>query len=163
MGMQDVIGKAVLSLFNIPIPTTSKYITQEQKEEVSRLLQPGDILLETNNEYPGWQLGEKLFLKTDWTHLAMYMGDGKIAEATPERKKFSAKVTLNEFLDAYHVAVARPNYKTEEDKLSALKYMKNAEGAPYDYAMDVNDESKLYCSEAPYHALRKMPHPLICR
>ncbi len=52
MGVQDVIGKVVLSLFNIPVPTTSKYITKEQKEEIiNRVKDKGERVSELAKEY----------------------------------------------------------------------------------------------------------------
>lgn len=159
-GAKAFIVDKFIKLIDRLVPTTSDFITEKQKTDIKKLIQPGDLFLETNNEFPGWQILEKLFLKTDWTHLAMYMGEGKVAEATTELGKLS-QVNLDEFLDAYHVGVVRPNYKTEKDKIAALQYMKNAEGRKYDFALNTSDESELYCSEAPYHALKSTPNPII--
>lgn len=154
------IGSRVADLIDFKVSTTSYYITEEQKKEIKNLLEPGDILLETDNEYPVFQIIEKAALGTDWTHMVMYMGDSKIAEATTTGEKFKATKSLDKFLNAYHIAVVRPQYKTETDKTTALQYMKAAEGRLYDPYYDTKDESKLYCSEGPYHALRKMPNPI---
>lgn len=159
---EKIVYKAV-DLIDKEIPTTSHYITKKQQAEIKKLLRPGDILLETNNEYPIFQFIEKATLGTDWTHMMMYMGNGKIAETTTSPtngEKFSAKQSLDESLNAYHIAVVRPNYKTKTDKAAALQYMKDAEGRLYDDSYNTKDESALYCSEASYHALRKMPNPI---
>lgn len=158
-GIKAFMAAKVIKLIDRLVPTTSSFITEDQKSDVKKLVQPGDLFLETNNEFPGWQILEKVFLKTDWTHLAMYMGNGKVAEATTELGKLS-EVDLDEFLDAYHLGVVRPHYKSEEDKRAALQYMRDAEGRKYDFALNTSDESELYCSEAPYHALKSTPNPI---
>ena len=115
------IGSRVADLIDFKVPTTSHYITKEQKKEIKNLLEPGDIVLETDNEYPMFQLIEKATLGTDWTHMVMYMGAGKVAEATTTGEKFKANKSLDKFLNAYHIAVVRPQYKTEADKTTALQ------------------------------------------
>lgn len=156
----EKIASHAVDVIDLKVPTTSSFITNDQKTEIKNLLQPGDILLSTDNEYPVFQFIEKVTLGTDWTHMVMYMGDGKIAESTTIGEKFSANKSLDKYLNTYHVAVVRPNYKTEADKNFALQYMKDAEGRLYDPYYDTSDESMLYCSEAAYHAFRKMPNPI---
>lgn len=159
-GVKAAISEMVVKLMDYEVPTTSHYITEKQKTKVRSLLRPGDLLLETNNEYPGWQTMEKFLFHSDWTHAAIYMGRGKVAQATSDGEGFDAAGDLEDFLDSYHIAIYRPQYKTEKDKASVMKYMRDAQGRMYDSAYNTEDESELYCSEAPYHAFRKMPHPI---
>ena len=158
--------------------------------EIKKLLKPGDILLTSQNNYPGWQFVEKVLFDSDWTHAAIYIGDGRFVESTTDDKQYYVPLGNNKFRVAdkndlkdlnklipgfgiveelpvekcfnncTHLAVVRPPYKTREDINSAINYAKNQVGKLYDDDMNTNDDSKLFCSELPFNALKSGPNPI---
>ena len=60
-------------MFIILFGDTSYKVKEERKEEIIKLLQPGDILLRTYHHFVG-----SLFISGYWTHAALYEGDNNI-------------------------------------------------------------------------------------
>ena len=69
----------VTSLLDIRVPTTTRSISEETRKEILDNVQPGDVILETNNAYPNWQRLERLAFRSSFTHAAIFEGwkDGK--------------------------------------------------------------------------------------
>lgn len=152
------LGKALGYIMDMPRPTRNKMLSGEQIEEIRQTLQPGDVLLETNDEYPGWQLNAKLFLKSDWVHAALYVGNGQIIDATTERNGV-APIDLDRFAKCHHLAVIRPHYKTEQDRDAAVQYAHASIGVPYDYDWSLDNDTQ-YCTEFVANALKAGPNPI---
>jgi len=151
-------GKVLGVLMDMPRPTRNKKLSAEQVEEIRASLQPGDVLLETNDEYPGWQVNAKLFLKSDWVHAALYVGNDKIIDSTTERNGV-AETTLKNFSNCHHLAVIRPSYKSEADRQAALQYARDKIGTPYDFDWNLSNNT-LYCTEFVANALAAGPNPI---
>lgn len=153
-----VVGKALGALMDLPRPTRNKPLSGEQVDEIRAALQPGDVLLESNDEYPGWELNAKLLLKSDWVHAALYIGNDTIVDATTERNGVNT-IDVKGFCKTHHLAVLRPQYKTEDDRRAALQYAQDSIGIPYDYDWRL-DNKTLYCTEFVANALQAGPNPI---
>jgi len=137
-------GKLLGFIMDMPRPTHNKMLSPEQITEIKQTLQPGDVLLETNDNYPGWQVNAKLVLKSDWVHAAIYVGNNTIIDSTTERHGVN-KISVEDFGKCHHLAVIRPNYKTDADKQAALDYAEKSIGIPYDFDWRL-DNNTLYCT-----------------
>ncbi|MDQ7827292.1 MAG: YiiX/YebB-like N1pC/P60 family cysteine hydrolase [Candidatus Eremiobacteraeota bacterium] len=144
-------------ILNIRVPTTTQKFPEDEKKKVLDLLQPGDIFLETNDAYPNWQVLEKIVFSSDYTHAAIYEGNGQLLEASSEVQRRDVNEYLN---DRANIAIIRPPYKTEDDKKAALDYARAQLGKPYDDVFDQNDDSAFYCVELVQKALKAMPNPI---
>ncbi len=156
-------GSWFTSLLSIRVPSTTKEISDERRDKICASIQPGDIILETNNPYPGWQVFEKLTLDSDYTHAAMYEGDGKFIEATTgdPSGKGVVRTDLREYLSGrLLVEVIRPPYKSPEDREAAVDYLQSQLGKPYDAAFDLSEDKTHYCAEIVYRALQNIPHKI---
>ncbi|MDQ7824182.1 MAG: YiiX/YebB-like N1pC/P60 family cysteine hydrolase [Candidatus Eremiobacteraeota bacterium] len=153
-----------VKILGIRIPTVTKDITVERREKIMSLLQPGDLIIETNNGYPSWQVMEKVTLGSDYTHVGMYEGDGKMLEATALNRENNSGVVradVRKFLQGPAlIEIVRPPYKTPEDREAALGYMRSQFGKPYDSSFDFENSDKYYCSELVYKALQSMPNKM---
>lgn len=151
-------SRATVAVMNLPVPTTTPTLSESEREELDQLLQPGDIILQSDNRYPGWQISQRLLFGSQYSHAALYSGRGQIIDADS-----GAGVTehgLEDLLEGHRFAVVRPAYQGSEDREAALGYARRAVGKPFDDKLDSQDENELYCSELIDRALQSMPHPI---
>ncbi|MDQ7822359.1 MAG: YiiX/YebB-like N1pC/P60 family cysteine hydrolase [Candidatus Eremiobacteraeota bacterium] len=156
-------GNWFTKILDIRVPTTTPSITDERREEILKLIEPGDVILETNNAYPGWQRFEKLTMNSDYTHAAMYVGDGKFIEATTGDPSGKGVVEndLREYLEGrILVEIIRPPYKTPEDREAAVTYCRSQLGKPYDSDFSLKDDKSIYCAELVQRALQSVPNKI---
>jgi uncharacterized protein YycO len=155
-------GTAFTNVLDIRVPTTTKPITPERREQILKLVQPGDIILETNNAYPGWQRFEMITMGSNYTHAAMYEGDGKFLEATTGGEAGVIRSDLREYLEGpILMEIIRPPYKTPEDRQAAIDYCRAQLGKPYDSGFTLDDDGKsIYCAELVYRALQACPNKI---
>lgn len=156
-------GSIFTALLDTRVPTVTKPFNDEQRDQVLKDIRPGDIILETNDAYPGWQFLEKLVFGSSYTHAAIYEGDGKFIEATTgdPSGKGVVRNDLKEYLEGrISLEIIRPPYKSEEDKESALNYARSQLGKSYDSAFNQNDDKEQYCAELVQRALEAMPNPI---
>src|SRR5438128_2023355 len=73
--LRDRALSELMPILDIRIPSLSRPLTPAQRETIKSLLQPGDLLLNTDNSYPGWQIAEKIAFNSSWTHIGLYIGD----------------------------------------------------------------------------------------
>jgi hypothetical protein len=147
-------------------------IDKEQLQQLGKLLEPGDILLERRN----WYLSNA-FLPGYWPHGAIYVGTAEdikrlgLSENEHVQKhwgKFSSKdheyviiEAISEgviFSSLQHsigaadsVAVLRPNVSDEEKKDAIIRAFSFA-GRPYDFEFDFTTTDMLVCTEVVYRA-----------
>ncbi|MCE1246994.1 MAG: hypothetical protein LWY06_10150 [Firmicutes bacterium] len=156
-------GNWFTALLDVRVPTTTKSFPKADVEKIMSSIKPGDVILETNNAYPGWQILEKTVFNSDLTHAAIYEGDGKFLEATTgdPSGKGVIRTDLREYLDGrIMVEIIRPPYKSEEDKKAALDYARSQLGKPYDSAFNQETDKEQYCAELVQRALASMPNPI---
>lgn len=157
-GQGDTVEHGALALLSIRVPTTTPPISDERRDAICSCIQPGDIILETDDAYPGWQRMEFLTMRSNYTHAAIYEGDGKFIEATPPKV---CRTELRPYLEGNQkICIVRPAYVSEEDKNAALEFARKQIGKPYDGGFSLADSEALYCAELVYNALKSMPHPM---
>ncbi len=159
--LADCFIKSFLTLLEMPVVSNYPLMTGKRREEILAMVKPGDIILETHNSYPGWQLLEKITGNSDFTHMSIYEGGGKLIEAVTGHPSGMgvARTELAEYLRGrIAIKVIRPLYASEEDIASALSYAVSQIGKPYDGAFDFDDNSCVYCSELIAKALSSMPN-----
>lgn len=157
----------VTAVLDVRVPTTSKGVSPQLREEILSNIEPGDIVLETNNAYPNWQRMERLAFRSSFTHAAIFEGfkDGKpmLLEATTGDPSGAGVIRTNMeeyFHGPIKLAVIRPNYETPEDRDAALDHCRQQLGKPYDTGFRYDSDQSYYCSELVAKALENMPHPI---
>ena len=160
------LDKVKSKLFeNIKQPMLSLYpkMTDEKKATILNLLQPGDLILDTDTNYPISAIAEKIIGDSDFSHVSIYEGDGKRIEANTNinGKDCVARTELSDSLYGRRVIkIIRPDYKSQEDVKAALDYARDQIGKPYDSAFDYSSDDSQYCSELVAKALKAMPNAI---
>lgn len=153
------MGKLKEKFFSaISTPLYSRYpeVTEEKKQKILDSLQPGDIILETNANYPLWLFMEKVAGNSDYSHAAIYEGNDHMIEADSDAGV--VRTDLKNYLKGrMAIKVIRPDYKSEEDIKATLDYARNQIGKPYDSSFDYSEDDKLYCSELVAKSLKAAP------
>ena len=151
-------------------------ISHAQVQELKRILEPGDIILERRN----WYVSNG-FLPGYWPHMALYVGTAEDLErrglamhpfVQPHLEKFRQPdrngherraveavtsgvifSSLEETASADHIAVLRPRV-SEARKNAAIARAFSHYGKPYDF--DFFSTHKLVCTELIYRAYDEM-------
>jgi len=140
------------------IPTFTKSVSEEERIEILSTLKPGDIILETEDAYPIAQWTEKLMFGTNYSHAAIYEGNGNIIESIRDGV---VRTPLDHYFDrTCHLAVIRPPYENEEDVKASLNYARSQIGKLYDTKFNLKDDSRFYCHELVKWTLESIPHPI---
>jgi uncharacterized protein YycO len=153
-------GTVAVSILDIRVPTTTKDISDEERNKILSVIQPGDVILETSDSHPNWQRLEIVTLGSTYTHAAIYEGDGKFLEATTgdPSGKGVIRTDLKEYLEGpIHVKIIRPPYKDADDIKAALDHARSQLDKPYDSAFNYEDDDKIYCAELVKKALDTCP------
>lgn len=143
-----------------PVPRQA-LLSPGQRAQIQKLLQPGDLMVESNCMYPGWQLAALLTFGSRWMHAGIYIGDGIVIDAGT--KPYVAQVPLAEFLKTSDVAVYRPKYATVEDRSAAIAFAIHHLGMPFNLKFDHANTNSFYCAQLLSSALLNMPHPILLR
>ena len=156
----EAAGTVAVGILDIRVPTTTKNMSDEERNKILSVIQPGDVILETSDAYPNWQRMEVVTLGSVYTHAAIYEGDGKFLEATTgdPSGKGVIRTDLKEYLEGpIHIKIVRPPYKGAEDVKSALDYARAQLDKPYDSAFNYDDDSQMYCAELVKKAIDQCP------
>jgi hypothetical protein len=135
-------------LCNLPIPSfQNRTLSDHTPPGLKQDLKLGDVLLRRTEGTSG-----NLFIPSWWKHAAVYVGNGKIVEATFEGVKTT---TLEDFFaHGDHVAVVRPKGMNVLERHDIVRYAKQQVGKPYDFDMNFDDDGRLSCTELAYRAVR---------
>lgn len=153
------ITGALVKMLDVRVPTTTPEISEDRRQQVLSSIRPGDVILETDDAYPGWQIMEFLTMRSSFTHAAIYEGDGKFLEATTPGGV--QRTDLDGYLHGrMHVAVIRPPYRAPGDVDATLEYARAQLGKPYDNDFNTADDREMYCAEYVYKALKASPNPI---
>lgn len=151
-----------VALMEIPILTASRKVTPRLCLKLLDTLQPGDIVLSTDNLYPGWQIFEKILGNSDYTHVGIYEGRGRILEARSGHGVI--RNYLRRCLKGYQsIKVVRPAYKSPDDVKAMLLYAKKQLGKDYDVTFDSRTDDRIYCSELVAKSLERADPDLAVR
>jgi cell wall-associated NlpC family hydrolase len=136
-------------LFNLPMPSlTARTLGQGVPEGLLSTMKPGDVLLRRTEGTSG-----NLAIPSWWKHAAVYLGDGKVAEATFEGVHIS---TMEEFFaGGDHVAVLSPKGLTDAQRQKTAAFARAQVGKPYDFNVDFSDDARFMCTELVATALRQ--------
>ena len=157
-GTADNTSIAISKLSNIPFPTIMEPMSAEEKEKVGNLIQPGDILIQKDENCPIMQAISKVGTGSDFVHAAIYKGDGKILESVPRGVR---EADLNIYLKGYSsVMIFRPPYKTPEDKQAAIDFAEKQVGKPYNLLFNESHGKSFYCTQLVRDALSSTPNPI---
>lgn len=173
---------AILGTFaaNVKIWISPPHITQAQIQDLTQILQPGDLILERQN----WYLSNG-FLPGFWKHMALYVGNAEDLErrglsldplVQPHWERFrqsdrngyqprvievvSAGVIfspLEHTAVADDLAVLRPRV-SESRKNAAIARAFSHYGKPYDFDFDFFSTDKLVCTELIFRAYDEPLH-----
>ena len=124
-------------------------VTGEKTAQLLKLLKPGDVLLRGYVHYL-----DGMFIPGDYSHGAIYVGNGKIIHAVAEGVSYIDAV---EFLRCDRIAVVRPSRGARQAVAYAAKCVEDH--VPYDFGYR-NDVSSLYCFELVGQAYKKLDIPL---
>jgi hypothetical protein len=117
------------------------YMSSADIQSARRSLKPGDIIAARNEAAATTNFIE--WLGSRWTHVGIYVGDGKVLEALDNSGV--VETTLPKFMRRYtRVAVYRP--VGEWNVSAALEYGREQVGKGYNFAFIFNDKS-FYCSQ----------------
>jgi len=144
-GMTKVVGTISHS--------SHTHLSQAEAQACLAALQPGDVVLATNEASTPLLLGlwSLTGQASDLGHAMLYTGEGKLVEAVPDGGVREAD--LVEVLQEKHHAVAlRPSYQASQAE-AVIGFAQAEVGKPYDYRFSLGKD-RLYCSKLVYHALR---------
>ncbi len=133
-----------------------KGLSGEQQNEILTKIKPGDILVTEGDGLASVFIntGQKLLGVTgNWLHGAMVGESGTILEM---RQTGYQEVPIdNLFAQEDHIMILRPEYKSEENVKDTLAAMRENKNAKYDFALNLQSDEKLYCTELIYKSLKK--------
>jgi len=111
------------------------------QREVLDLIEPGDILLRTYDNYLS-----SFFIPGDWSHAGLYAGDNRVIHVGGEGILDEDILT---FMRADNIAILRVSDRVEGRITTAIQRAhKLVEmDIDYDYDFDKKDPSKMYCTE----------------
>jgi uncharacterized protein YycO len=122
-------------------------LTESEAFQARVLMRPGDVLLRRTEGTTG-----NFFNPSWWKHAAVYVGNGKIVEATFHGVQ---TITVKEFFEhGDHVTVLRPKGTDAKDRQAIARVAKAQVGKEYDFDFDFMDPSRVSCTELAMHALQ---------
>lgn len=144
------------------IPTYFQPPSPERREKILAALEPGDVILETNLAYPGWKQMLHFGLGSNYTHVAMYEGNGKFLEASPKVGVHRSDLEKY-FNDTVKLAVIKMPYASEGDREAALDNFRSIRGKAYNRTPNflTEEHPKAFgCAEAVTYCLENIPNPI---
>lgn len=131
-------------------------------------LQPGDVLLQSNDPADRHDKGRDQFL-----HGMLYLGRGLVVHAIGvPRETAHGRLKPSVFLStlvsglqrdvdgADRLVVIRPRHTTQADFNRIVEFAVGEVGKPYDFALNSQDAGRYYCTELPLHAYKLMAEPI---
>lgn len=156
---KNLIWKLALKILEAKVSVAPRYqLSANAREEVKRIVESGDILLDCNSAFPCSQLFAGIFFGTRWIHSAMYVGNGSVIDSG--RKSHVAEFSLDDFLETTDAAVFRPAYVDQGDRDAAVAFVRKAVGKPFNITFDDKNGKAYYCTQLIADALDSMPHPI---
>lgn len=156
-GMKRVWIARLQRIMNSKFPTIGAELTDAENLEIKRLLHEGDVLLKDDCNYPLAQLGARV-IGEHWIHSAVYLGGNQVIDIGS--KPYVSISELDDFLRTSDVAILRPQFKSEEDRNSAIAFLKSALNRPFNRSFNFESTESFYCTQLIQRALAQMPHPI---
>ena len=146
-------GKLLKNLNNVEHTSNPTMNERGSTGEILGLLKPGDVLMTNNDVWMDFEIPLKLTgHRGDWTHTALYVGDGNVVESLGSRGviKRTAEVLVGE---NHHVKILRPEY-SQESLRRTIDVAEAHIGDPYDNKFSLKTDDALYCIEHTQKALK---------
>lgn len=125
-------------------PYTHKRVSGVHVLASQRLLRPGHVLMSrTRGELTN------LFIPGFWSHGAIYVGDGFVAEAIGEGVVLTDIVTFMTTKDA--IAICAPLFASDAEMTTAAAWAREQRGKKYDFEFTSGNDA-FYCFELTYAA-----------
>ncbi|MBS2040946.1 hypothetical protein JST97_38525 [bacterium] len=138
-----------------PNYTSHHRLTPEEAAPGMALVQPGDVILTSDDEDFQLELMQKAAgASGNWTHAAI---------VDEQKRTMDIYISTNQpvlnplgfiFGDNHHVCVLRPRYASPDSITKTLDYAREQFGKiTYDHRFNMKDDDKQYCQEYIYKAL----------
>ena len=144
-------GSAIADI-RIPLvkpPGAPKRITDTQRERLSALLRPGDVLVTRHDDAMS-----NLFLPGFWPHGALFIGpqpDEPGVDVLEAKKDGVLTRELAETVQVDSLVVLRPTLPLEQVELAIARGLSHA-GKLYDFVFDFATSDRLVCTEVIYRS-----------
>lgn len=152
-GVRHLFGwllKFPMLILDIPFLTFSAKVTHDEKQKMISRLQPGDIILTADKLFPVWQWIMRVFWSSDYSHAAIYEGNGNVIEATTFHPSGDgvARTDAEQFFSGYkNFCILRPPYNSAESRNDAVAFAVSQLGNSYDYSLNPENVETMYCSK----------------
>lgn len=159
---KNLVWKLALRLLEAKVSVATRYqLSARERQEIQKILEEGDVLLDSNSAFPCSQLMAKIFFQTSWIHSGIYIGDGIVIDSG--RKAHVARIKLADFLQTTDLAIYRPNYNQPADREAAVQFAQKAVGKPFNITFGDSHRKRFYCTQLISDALASMPHPIFLK
>jgi len=158
-----IIPKLPTLIFEMPICSFSRKISECERQEIINILAKGDILLTSDKIFPLLQFAEGVMGSPRYSHAAIYAGNNTVIEATTFHPSGNgvAQTEINDFLSGRkNIGVVRPSYLSEHNKETMFEWLQQQLGKPYDYNFSTKSNGAMYCSKLVAKAMRVAGFPI---
>jgi hypothetical protein len=145
-----------LLVFDLPVWSLARPVTEAERSVIAGSLSAGDLLLTSDRLFPAWQIAVGVAGSPRYSHAAVYAGGGAVIEATTFHPSgFGvARTGVVEFLTGRKsVCVLRPPYPSAAARAALLAWLEQQLGKPYDYRFSRRNPDAMYCAKLVAHAL----------
>lgn len=174
------LSKILIAYLNAPSSST-KTRTTHSLDELKKALQPGDVLLVEGKQR--FSTAIKYLTQSNWSHSALYVGEGKLVEA--DLKLGVIEIEVETYAD-YHTRICRPHRVNDADIKKVVNYVKSEIGHSYDLKNIIDlarylvptppiptrwrrkmlyfgsgDPTKVICSSLVAQAFQKIHYPIL--
>jgi len=138
-----------------PNYTSHHRLTPEQAAPGMALVQPGDVIITSDDEDFKLEWMQKLIgASADWTHAALVDENLQTLDIYISSNKPVQNPLGFIFGDNHHACVLRPRYRNQESIQKTLDYMRDKfDKITYDDNFDLASENAQYCQEYIYKGL----------
>ena len=158
-----VIARLPALIFDIPLYSFARKISDKERQTIIDTLVIGDILLMTDKLFPLWQLAVSATGSPRYSHAALYEGNNRVVEATTFHASGNGvgHTDVDDFLSGRkNICVVRPAYPSEYHKNVMLAWLKQQLGKSYDYGFNPKNEDTMYCAKLVAKAMRIAGFPV---
>lgn len=121
--------------------------------------QPGDVILTAADDLVGSRIRSASGENAVYSHVGLVVASGRetvVIEATPFGTGTVALTSVDAFTTARgttDLLIVRPRRRIDGDRLSAQAARLAEAAVPFDYDLDADDPSRLYCAELVFNLL----------
>jgi hypothetical protein len=155
----DTVCRVLVSVMDVRYHRRAKRLSAAEKAHIASLIRPGDILVDSNDSFPGWQLASRVLLGSNWVHMGFCIGDGMVIDAGTESAV--SAVTLNRFLRTSRVAILRPQYADATDAQAAVDHVRTFVGKTYNFTLNFEPGDTIYCTQMIRDVLGALRRPIL--